>query len=920
MLAQKRIQNAIFVVLALLFGGNFSAPAFAVETSATVIDFYNLSQDKEWDWLSQGLADMLITDLSSVDHFQIVDREGLQKYLDELELQGSGLIDHQSLISVGLLAGVEKVIFGTYQVDGNAKINVQATIVDIVSQRAEKAVRVSGEVSEVLDLEKELVASLIVEFGVSLSDQEMKNLQFKWTESLDATAHFYTALDHYDHGDLPLALAEAKVAERIDPDYVPARFWTGRLFIELAEYGHADLYLTKFLEDASERHYQQAYVVHVALLLTQLYEKFLETPENAIPVLEALKRDKLDSFERANIHFQLANIYRQTNQYEKAYRLFLSLYTQTEDSNLTQKFRIPYHSIIFLPSIRRLRSMSLENYQSTYLLVYYDTDTPPAPRPEMVLLTEDNPSFSRTEVYQGQFSNGYSDYVTPKPLFYAPNGKRFRAFTFEFRGKQKEISIHPQVYLSQQFDHTGEKGNMPEPKSGVSTIRYEAHQEMVQAFKFLAYVKDQPEGKFSWSVTAEFMPVDAVQPGSTEFWHDLLANNIQYPLLIDTPGHIGEKTTLLEDDEGQFWIIYDTRDKNAKNDRSDDSDFWLIHSPDKTTWEGPQRMVALNSVANDFDPVLIQDGRKRLVVAFVSDRGGQNELWLALSRAGKTWQRPRRMIIRDRAGNELDNLITPALFQDHKGFYRLAAFHTEQQKVLVSSSTDLVHWEEARFVALPDMQPEHGWGDNVTLDYFEDNSGNYRLIVSPNYLFDHKIYLGTSENSTDWKIGKADFPADSHPSVIHASDGQYALMMSSGVDSGISDYHLFYPFQMTSKNWDTWDKPVPLPRIHYVVDFHMKPSEIYQDKSGFYWIANHMHYGEQFQLYRLDVFPAKTIAEAFPPMKNANRYARYQLMREELLLEARQAGEKDLASCLRFAMHYETCFDKTADNVNTDGQ
>ena len=161
MLAQKRIQNAIFVVLALLFGGNFSAPAFAVETSATVIDFYNLSQDKEWVWLSQGLADMLITDLSSVDHFQIVDREGLQKYLDELELQGSGLIDHQSLISVGLLAGVEKVIFGTYQVDGNAKINVQATIVDIVSQRAEKAVRVSGEISEVLDLEKERVVEVL---------------------------------------------------------------------------------------------------------------------------------------------------------------------------------------------------------------------------------------------------------------------------------------------------------------------------------------------------------------------------------------------------------------------------------------------------------------------------------------------------------------------------------------------------------------------------------------------------------------------------------------------------------------------------------------------------------------------------------------------------------------------------------------
>ena len=920
MLAQKRIQNAIFVVLALLFGGNFSAPAFAVETSATVIDFYNLSQDKEWDWLSQGLADMLITDLSSVDHFQIVDREGLQKYLDELELQGSGLIDHQSLISVGLLAGVEKVIFGTYQVDGNAKINVQATIVDIVSQRAEKAVRVSGEVSEVLDLEKELVASLIVEFGVSLSDQEMKNLQFKWTESLDATAHFYTALDHYDHGDLPLALAEAKVAERIDPDYVPARFWTGRLFIELAEYGHADLYLTKFLEDASERHYQQAYVVHVALLLTQLYEKFLETPENAIPVLEALKRDKLDSFERANIHLQLANLYRQTDQYDKAYRLYLSLYLQTEDSDLTEKYRIPYHSVVFVPSVYLLQIKSLENYQSTYLRAYYRSDTPLDPPSEMVLLTPEKPSFSRTEVFQGQFANGYRGYATPKPLFFAPKGKRFRAFTFEFRGKQKEISVHAQVYRSQQFDHVGHKKNMPEPKGGVSTIRYEAYQEMIRAFHFVAHVKDQPEGKFSWSVTAEFMPVDAVQPGSSKFWHDLIANNIQYPLLIDTPGHIGEKTTLLEDYEGQFWIIYDTQEKNGKIDRSEDSDFWLIHSPDKTKWESPQRVVALNSVANDFDPILIQDGRKQFVLAFVSDRRGQNELWLALSREGKTWQRPRRLIIRDRAGNELDNLITPALFQDRKGFYRLAAFHTEQQKVLISSSTDLVHWEEARFVELPDMQPEQGWGDKVTLDYLEDNSGIYRLIVSPNYLYEHQIYLGTSENSTDWKIKRADFPADTHPSVIHANDGQFTLMMSNGVDSWITDGHLHYPFQMTSKNWDTWENPVPLPRITYVTDYHTKPSTVYQDEDGFYWIANHRQYGEQFQLFRLSTFPAKTIAETFPLMKNANRYARYQLAREELLLKARQEGEKDLASCLRYAVHFETCLGKTADNVNVDGQ
>ena len=220
-------------------------------------------------------------------------------------------------------------------------------------------------------------------------------------------------------------------------------------------------------------------------------------------------------------------------------------------------------------------------------------------------------------------------------------------------------AIIPLLHQNQQFDQIGQKENMPDPKGGESTIRYEANQEMVQAFFFNAYVQDQPEGKFSWSVTAEFMPVDAIQPGSVEYWHDLLKSNIQYPLLFDTPGHTGEKTALLEDHQGHFWIVYDTLDDEEKNDRGKDSDFWLIHSLDKTTWENPQRIVAVNSVANDFDPVLIQDGRRRLVLAFVSDRRGQNELWLALSREGKTWQRPRRMIILDSQGNELDKLITP---------------------------------------------------------------------------------------------------------------------------------------------------------------------------------------------------------------------------------------------------------------------
>jgi TolB-like protein len=895
------------LICALLLAVGVAAPVRAQDTAVSIFDFYNVSQDKQWEWLSRGMADMLITDLSSAERLQVVDREGLQQYLDEFELQGGGVLNDQTLIDIGKLAGVDKVIFGTFQVDSTDNIVIQATLVDISSRKAETVVKVSGAVEDVLDLEKDLARRLIRDFGVPLSDREKRNLAFAWTESLDATAHFYTALGHYDQGELPLALAESRVAERIDPDYLPARFWNGRLYLELAEYEHAELYLTRLLREAGERPYERAYVVHSSLLLAQLYEKFLETPNKAIPVLEALRRDKLDSLERANIHFQLARLYRQAGQYTDAYHLFVSLYKMTDEVSLTRKFRIPYRSVALFPTLHKLRKMAIENYQSSYLLAYYNFETPPEPQPEMVFLTAEQPEYSRTETFQGYFSYAAD---MPRPMFIAPKGQRFRAFTFEFRGKQKDISIFPLLHQNLRFDLIGQKSSLPDPEGGVSQFRYEANQEMVQAFFFDASLRDQPEGKFSWRVKAEFMDANAFQPGSVEYWHGLLKENVSYPLLFDTPGHKGEKTTLAEGYGGQLWAVYDTQDEEEQNDRGKDSDLWLIASPDKKSWRGPQRLVAVNSVANDFDPVLIQDGRSRLVLTFASDRSGKNELWLAMSNDGDRWQRPRRVVMQDDNGKELQDLITPVVFQDRKGIYRLAAFHTATQRVLISSSKDLLNWEPAAFIELSDMHPAGGWGEKVTLDYIEGNDGIYRMIVSGNFFFDSKVYLGTSKNARDWHVETAEFDGYSHPSLIQANDGRFMLMLSSGPDQTISEYPIHYASQLSSRNWKTWDAPTSLPRIHYLADYYMKPSTIFQDREGSYWIANHRHWGEQFQLYRLGEFPATTIPQTFPAKPGAHPYARAQLRREELELEARLDGNKELAMCLSNARHYQSCLDE----------
>jgi hypothetical protein len=49
----------------------------------SVLYFNNTTQEKKHAWLSKGLADMLITDLSQVPQIKVVEREELQKVLKE---------------------------------------------------------------------------------------------------------------------------------------------------------------------------------------------------------------------------------------------------------------------------------------------------------------------------------------------------------------------------------------------------------------------------------------------------------------------------------------------------------------------------------------------------------------------------------------------------------------------------------------------------------------------------------------------------------------------------------------------------------------------------------------------------------------------------------------------------------------------
>ena len=59
------------------------------DTKTLAISYFdNTSGAKEYDPLSKGFADILITDLSNVNSLKIVEREKLESLLIEIELAG----------------------------------------------------------------------------------------------------------------------------------------------------------------------------------------------------------------------------------------------------------------------------------------------------------------------------------------------------------------------------------------------------------------------------------------------------------------------------------------------------------------------------------------------------------------------------------------------------------------------------------------------------------------------------------------------------------------------------------------------------------------------------------------------------------------------------------------------------------------
>jgi len=188
------------------------------QKTLSVLYFENTKDNPEYQWLHKGLADMLITDLAGTPGIKIIERESLEKILNEQALSLSGLMEDNPAIEVGKLLQAEILVYGTYLInDDNLRVDLRIT--EVGSANIISAFHVLGDPDDLI----ELTAELAIKIRESLSLKTPPVPKSPETQSVEALAEFYKGLDLLDHQRYEEAQVQFKLANKLDPLFYKAQ-------------------------------------------------------------------------------------------------------------------------------------------------------------------------------------------------------------------------------------------------------------------------------------------------------------------------------------------------------------------------------------------------------------------------------------------------------------------------------------------------------------------------------------------------------------------------------------------------------------------------------------------------------------------------------------------------------------------------
>lgn len=195
-----------------------------------VLYFDNNTGNRKLDVLQKGFADMIVTDLSAVKQLAVVERERLQKLLEELKLQRSRYFDKRTALRLGKGLGAQYVVTGAFAaVEPMLRIDIR--MIEIETSKVLLATKVTGKRSDLFELEQKLVRRFVSQLELTFRPPARPRTKVPGVKAL---LGYSKSLDLADRGKLEAADVKLATVIRQAPTFVLARIRRSALKKRLA--------------------------------------------------------------------------------------------------------------------------------------------------------------------------------------------------------------------------------------------------------------------------------------------------------------------------------------------------------------------------------------------------------------------------------------------------------------------------------------------------------------------------------------------------------------------------------------------------------------------------------------------------------------------------------------------------------------
>ena len=201
----------ILVLLALVFWPTTSAPPEGVIDSIAVLPFENVRGDPELEYLSDGIADSIISSLSQIANLKVMSSNSVRRY--------KGTTVDPQLVADEL--DVKAVVVGrVLQVRDDLSINVE--LIDTQNNAQLWGAQYEGKLAEILTVKQEIAKKVSERLRLQISGEDQGKLAKQGTENHEAYQDYLRGRFHSNKktaAELERGIEYFNQAIDQDPDY-----------------------------------------------------------------------------------------------------------------------------------------------------------------------------------------------------------------------------------------------------------------------------------------------------------------------------------------------------------------------------------------------------------------------------------------------------------------------------------------------------------------------------------------------------------------------------------------------------------------------------------------------------------------------------------------------------------------------------